>query len=110
MAWRVCTQHGCHEIVDAAARDGRCDQHRKDRDRARGTRQQRGYDAHHDQERARYQSYMNAGVRYTCWRPGCGKPIDPTNWHLGHDDTDRSRYRGPECPSCNTATASRRGA
>jgi len=48
------------------------------------------------------------GERFTCWRPGCGKRIDPTDWHLGHDDRDRSRYRGPECPSCNQATASRR--
>ncbi|MFE6645674.1 hypothetical protein ACFVJS_03865 [Nocardioides sp. NPDC057772] len=48
------------------------------------------------------------GERFTCWRPGCGKPIDPTNWHLGHDDHDRSRYRGPECPPCNQATAGRR--
>jgi hypothetical protein len=54
---------------------------------------------------------MDAGERFTCWR--CaeqGRPhdVDPTNWHLGHDDLDRTKYRGPECPAGNQATAGRR--
>lgn len=105
MAKRVCTEPNCPTLIDAGTRDGRCGQHRRKRDKARGTRQQRGYDADHDLMRARYQSYMDAGVTYSCWR--CGKPIDPTSWHLGHDDHDRSKYRGPECPPCNLATAGR---
>jgi hypothetical protein len=48
---------------------------------------------------------MKAGETFTCWR--CGAPIDPNNWHLGHDDYDRRLYRGPECPPCNLATAGR---
>lgn len=75
---------------------------------ARGTRAERGYDARHDRLRANYQARMDKGERFTCWRPDCGRTIDPTHWHLGHDDRDRSKYRGPECPSCNLATSSRR--
>lgn len=76
------------------------------RDKARGTRQERGYDAVHDQLKADYQRRMNAGERFACWR--CGGPIDPASWHLGHDDLDRRIYRGPEHPSCNLPTAGRR--
>jgi hypothetical protein len=50
---------------------------------------------------------MDAGERFTCWRPDCETVIDPADWCLGHDDHDRSRYRGPECPACNYATAGR---
>jgi hypothetical protein len=49
-----------------------------------------------------------------CWR--CGGWVNPSiPWHLGHDDVDRSIYRGPEhrgreCPKGgNTATSSRKG-
>jgi hypothetical protein len=40
-----------------------------------------------------------------CWR--CGQPISdpPRRVHLGHDDDDRTIYRGPEHASCNTASA-----
>lgn len=48
---------------------------------------------------------MNAGETFDCWR--CTDPIDPEHWHLGHDDDDRSQYRGPECVPCNTATSGR---
>jgi hypothetical protein len=72
----------------------------------RGTRQEQGYDAAHDRLRASYQRRMNQGETFHCWR--CGKPLDPSLWHLGHDDHDRSQYRGPECVPCNTATKGRR--
>ena len=84
---------------------GRCPDHDRARDRARGTRQERGYDAPHDRLRAHHQRRMDAGRTYTCWR--CGDPIDPRSWHLGHDDHDRGKYRGPECVPCNTATSGR---
>lgn len=103
---RVCVEVGCPEVIPTGTRDGRCDDHRRARDRARGTRQERGYDARHDALRADYQRRMNRGETFQCWR--CGDDIDPEHWHLGHDDHDRSTYRGPECPPCNLATSGRR--
>lgn len=105
MAKRVCAESGCPELIDAGTRDGRCDQHRRDRDKARGTRQERGYDAAHEHLRFDYQRRINQGERFTCWR--CGQPIDPRNWTLGHCDDDRTTYHGPECPPCDYATAGR---
>lgn len=104
MALRVCAEPGCPNLGHAT----RCPDCTRDRDRARGTRQSRGYDAAHDRLRAQYQRRMDTGEHFTCWRPGCGKPIDPTSWDLGHDDTDRAQHRGPECVKCNRSTASRR--
>lgn len=101
MSKRVCATPGCPALTDR----GHCTEHRRERDQARGTRQERGYDAAHDRLRARYQRLMDDGVPFQCWR--CAKPIDPSWWHLGHDDHDRSEYRGPECPPCNLATAGR---
>jgi DNA-directed RNA polymerase subunit RPC12/RpoP len=44
-----------------------------------------------------------------CWR--CGRHIPPgSKWHAGHDDYDRSVYRGVECPDCNLRSAARKGA
>lgn len=51
---------------------------------------------------------MDAGERFACWR--CGKALGTrrgTDWVLGHDDHDRAVHRGPECPGCNYATATR---
>ena len=96
----------CPRIIPAGK--PRCPDCTRTHDQARGTRQARGYDAHHDRLRAHYQRRMNAGETFHCWRPDCRLPIDPDRWHLGHDDHDRTKYRGPECVECNTATASRR--
>ena len=106
MSLRVCATPGCPTLVKAGARGGRCAEHERARDRARGTTTQRGYGTDHQRLRASYQARMARGERFTCWR--CEGPIDPSNWHLGHDDRDRSRYRGPECPACNLATSTRR--
>lgn len=98
---KVCAEAGCPKLQA----ESRCPDHRRERERTRGTRQARGYDAPHDRLRAAYQRRMDAGEHFSCWR--CSRPIDPTSWHLGHDDHDRSAYRGPECVPCNTATAGR---
>lgn len=82
-------------------------------DEARGRRQQRGYDVDYDRKHREWQRRLDAGERVTCWR--CaeqGKPhtVDPTpgQWHLGHDNQDRSIIRGPQCPGSNLADAGRR--
>jgi hypothetical protein len=105
VALRVCID--CMATIPAGRT--RCQPCERLRDKARGSREERGYDHAHRKERARYQSYMDEGVRYRCWR--CGRPINPNpkRWHLGHCDVDRSRHHGPEHVSCNTATSGRTG-
>lgn len=113
MTKRSCSTSGCGELVEQGVRGGRCDDCESEHNRARGSATARGYGKEHQAERARLQDYMdNAGVQYACWRcltRGVHKPIDPTNWHLGHCDNNRSIYHGPECPPCNDATAGRLG-
>lgn len=107
MTKRVCLEPGCPTLTTKS----RCPDHERQRDRARGTRQERGYDAGHDKLRAAWQRLLDDGAEIYCWRcqlNGKHTRIDPTDWHLGHDDEDRSRHRGPECPPCNLATAGRR--
>ena len=44
-----------------------------------------------------------------CWR--CGRHIPPgSKAHAGHDDHDRTLYRGVECPQCNLVAAAKKGA
>ena len=104
MTVRVCAEPGCPILT----RSTRCRDHERARDKARGTTTERGYGSSHQRIRAALQSRMDAGETFTCWRPDCQRPIDPADWHLGHDDHDRTLYRGPECVPCNTATSSRR--
>lgn len=109
MAKRVCLTPGCPTLVTS----GRCTSCRRDQDKARGTRQQRGYDAAYDAEHAAYQRRMDAGETFWCWRcPEVDRPphqVDPRpgHWHLGHDLHDRAILRGPQCPSSNLADAAR---
>ena len=103
---RVCLEPGC----PALTRSTRCRDHERAKDKARGTRQERGYGAEHDALRAEWQRRMDAGERVPCWRcalKGTPHDVDPTDWHLGHDDHDRSVYRGPECPAGNLGAVSR---
>lgn len=73
----------------------------------------RGYGWKHQALRAEIKPIVDAG-RAKCWR--CTKPIRPgQKWDLGHDDHDRTKYRGPEhalAKDCeaggNRATAGRR--
>ena len=84
----------------------RCPQHTRARDRARGTRQQRGYDRDYDRTRRAWAPRVATGT-IPCHR--CGDLIHPTEpWDLGHDDHDRSIIRGPEhAYRCNRAAAGR---
>ena len=66
-----------------------------------GSTAARGYGREHRQLRARWAPKVAAGA-VDCWR--CGRCIEPGEpWDLGHDDDDRTVYRGPECRRCNRA-------
>jgi hypothetical protein len=77
----------------------RCDRCARGRDRARGSRQARGYDAEHDRLRAKWQRRMDDGELVVC--ATCPTVLTGRAWDLGHDPADRSRYRGPQCLPCN---------
>ena len=98
---KVCIKPGCPALTHTT----RCPEHEREKDKARGTRQARGYDAAHDRLRADYQRRMDHGETFKCWR--CGGPVDPNSWTLGHCDDDRGRYHGPECPPCDYAVSGR---
>ena len=99
---RVCSQPGCPHIQPEA----KCPQHRQAAEHARGTTTQRGYGTAHQAARNQWKPAVQTGG-VTCWR--CAQPIRPDQrWDLGHDDHDRTRYRGPEHIGCNRATAGRR--
>lgn len=103
MPRKVCAEPGCPTLTDRT----RCNTHERARDRARGTRQERGYGADHDREAKRWRDAVRRGELVTCWR--CGDPItDPNDCHLGHDDHDRRVTRGPEHGrGCNLSAAGR---
>lgn len=66
---------------------------------------QRGYGPAHQRLRARIDEVVQRGEA-TCWR--CGRWIKPGSpWDLGHDDNDRSQYKGPEHAKCNRGAPNR---
>lgn len=72
-------------------------------EKARGTKAQRGYGKGYQSDRKVW-AMMVATGEVNCWR--CLKPILPgAQFHLGHDDNDRSIIRGPEHPRCNLSAA-----
>lgn len=73
----------------------------------KATTDERGYGAKHQLLRAIVAVEVAEG-RAICWR--CGHRISPdAKWDLGHDDNDRSIYRGPEhARQCNRKEAGRR--
>lgn len=64
----------------------------------------RGYGPAHRRLRAKLAPSVDAGL-VDCWR--CGQRIQVGQaWDLGHDDNDRSIYRGPEhAGPCNRHAA-----
>lgn len=84
---------GWHRKVDNAATRARVAQYRS---------------PEHKRRRALAKLEVDAG-RAHCWR--CGTWLHPESaWHLGHDDYDRTLYRGAECAACNLRAAARKGA
>lgn len=101
-ALRPCSEPGCPALIPAGR--SRCPDHTRQHDRARGTRQQRGYDATYDRERRRWEPRVARGL-VDCTR--CGQRIQPGQpWDLGHSD-DRTRITGPEHRACNRSAAGR---
>jgi hypothetical protein len=95
---RVCVEAGCPELTTTT----RCPAHTRERDKARGTRQQRGYDSHYDMRRKTDVRNLANGAVLTCWR--CGGVVLPHDYSLGHCDDDRRVIHGPEhLRSCNLA-------
>ena len=91
---------GCGQLIASGSRCPAC---RALVERARGSRQQRGYDATHEAERKRLAPIVAAG-QVSCAR--CGLLIEPgAAWDLDHLP-DRSGYLGPAHQRCNRAAAS----
>ena len=74
-------------------------------ERERPSTTERGYGGEHKKLRAKLAKVVEAGDGF-CVR--CGRWVAPGElWHLGHDDFDRSRYRGIECTKCNVGAANK---
>jgi hypothetical protein len=104
MALKPCLD--CGTLSDQA-RCPRCRGARnRERDARRGGTTARGYGAAHQRTREEWAPTVEAGL-VDCWR--CGQRIQPGEpWDLGHDDDDRSAYRGPEhAHQCNRSAAGR---
>jgi hypothetical protein len=80
----------------------RCTTHTRQRDRRRGTRQQRGYDSTHDRLRAALVAALDPWT--PC--PRCGQPLgpDPSILDLMHRQ-DRAGWLGLGHARCNRDTA-----
>jgi hypothetical protein len=97
---KPCAEQGCGTTTTST----RCGPHTRQRDRQRGTRQQRGYDGAHNRLRAALvATYHPADPCARCRRP---LGPDPTVLDLGHTD-DRTGYRGLEHRRCNRGAARR---
>lgn len=96
---KVCAQPGCPELTEHR----HCGTHTTERERARGTRQQRGYDAEHDRLRRRWKPKVDA-CSVHCHAVVCievARLILPGQaWDLGHT-ADRTAWTGPEHATCN---------
>jgi hypothetical protein len=95
---RVCAEPGCPELSTGRY----CPTHAAKHEQARGTRQQRGYDADYDRARRRWAPKV-AACTVHCHAPVCIEHLrlilPGQAWDLGHDE--QRKIRGPEHASCN---------
>lgn len=99
-AAKVCSKPGCPTLTAG----GCCPDHAREADRARGTRQQRGYGPDHFARRRRWAPRVATGL-VRCSR--CGERITKGQpWALDHAD-DRASYRGPSHATCNNSAGGR---
>ena len=69
------------------------------------TEREKGYGWPHQKRRESLKARVASGL-VACAR--CGETIQPGEpWDLGHDDFDRSVYKGPEHRVCNRRAAGR---
>lgn len=100
-AKRICAKVGC----PSTATGSYCPTHQAEAERARGSREQRGYDHAHRQLRKQWAPKVATG-EVICGR--CGQAIRPgQSWALDHDDRDRSKYLGPSHATCNNSAGGR---
>lgn len=92
---KVCAEANCPELTTTT----RCPGHTKAKDKARGTRQERGYDRAYDLHREREARKVASG-KATCWQ--CHLRISPLEpWDDGHCDNDRATIHGAQHRACN---------
>ena len=91
---RPCIERGCPNLTT----DTRCFYHAREKDRRRGTRQQRGYDEAHLRMRRDLAATLPTPCGY-----GCGRVLAPdSKWVAAHVvDGDPMSPRIVSCLSCN---------
>jgi hypothetical protein len=100
-AGKICARPGCPH---RATQRGRCDEHRRADDRARGTSTQRGFGTEHQRARRTWEPRVATGTVRCC---RCRQLIAPgTAWALDHN-ADRTGYLGPAHGRCNASAAGR---
>lgn len=98
-AKKICARTGCPAVTSGRL----CVAHAREADKARGTSTERGYGTAHINVRKALAPAVEAG-RMTCAR--CQQPIQPgEQWHLDHDDNNRTKYIGPSHKHCNLSAA-----
>jgi hypothetical protein len=97
---RVCAEPDCPVLGTST----RCTEHERAKDKARGTRQERGYDAGHVRERnAQLEDAYGTRCHF------CDERMWPhQELHLDHTE-DRTGYRGITHAHCNLSDGARRG-
>jgi hypothetical protein len=93
-----CTQPGCPKLTTG----GRCPDHKRQADKARGTRQERGYDADHDTLRAQL---MLTAIGKICASPSCTRRMLPGQRLALMHNEDRTGYLGMGHAQCNLSDA-----